>query len=233
MTKRHPGARRTRPEEEAPDPFLERTVALGEWASENRNLLSVAGVLLALIIGGIWYYVQSRERMITQAEVRLSEIRQTLALGEPAVARAELDAFVERFRGTPPAAEARLLMGEVLLESGEAARAVEVLEPVGRNPASGPLAVQAAFLLGKAYDEAGRLDDAERIYLEIAEAADLNFQVWDALQYAARIRADRGELGGAAELYREILDSMDEDDPARSVYEMRLAEIEARAGAGS
>ena len=54
---------------------------------------------------------------------------------------------------------------------------------------------------------------------------DLDFQVRDALQSAARIRADNGDATGAIELYERVLSEMDENDFDRGIFEMRIEEL--------
>ncbi|MCJ7626762.1 MAG: hypothetical protein MUO50_00095, partial [Longimicrobiales bacterium] len=66
---------------------------------------------------------------------------------------------------------------------------------------------------------------AEILFLRISNTAELPFQVQEALSGAARIRTTAGDLVGAAELYEDVLSSLDEGDPQRDYWEMRLAEV--------
>ena len=72
-----------------------------------------------------------------------------------------------------------------------------------------------------AYEEAASWDQAEFVYLRVADEAELSFQVREALTDAARIRMARGDRAGAIELYDRILDDLEETDPSRGLYEMR------------
>jgi hypothetical protein len=49
--------------------------------------------------------------------------------------------------------------------------------------------------------------------------------VRNALQSAARIRADNGDAAGAIELYERVLSDMEENDIDRGVFEMRIEEL--------
>ncbi len=117
-----------------------------------------------------------------------------------------------------------MLLGELYLAGNEAEQALAVLEPMAESPRE-PLELQAASLLAAAYEQEGRWADAEATYLRIADRSELDFQVRDALAAAARIRAAQGNATGAAELYRRILDGLDEDALDRGIWEMRLAEV--------
>ena len=49
----------------------------------------------------------------------------------------------------------------------------------------------------------------------------------NALDAAARIRRDQGNLDGAVALYERLMDTFDEADPRRGLYRMRIQEIES------
>jgi hypothetical protein len=55
----------------------------------------------------------------------------------------------------------------------------------------------------------------------------MTFQIREALAGAARVRAGRGDFAGAAELYQEVLATMEDDDPERAYWEMRFQEASA------
>jgi len=97
---------------------------------------------------------------------------------------------------------------------------------------SEPLGLQVAVLLAKAHEERGRLEEAERLLLRVADRADLDFQVRDALDGAARLRVLEGNFIGAVELYQRILETIDEDAPERGIYEMRVGEFRLKAEQG-
>ena len=120
--------------------------------------------------------------------------------------------------------EARLVLGELYLESGDPQQALAVLEPIGQRPGS-PVELQGARLLAQAYEQEGRWDEAEDTYLSIASRSDLDFQIRDALVAAARIRSAQGDGDGAIELYEEVLEDLDQNSPERGQYEMRIEEI--------
>lgn len=227
MTKRHPSSRRRSKSEGHPDDaFVAKTLAFGDWARENTGALIVAAAVLAVLLWGIVYYVGYREDLRTQATGELEAIHQTIGMGDPEAAKQELGRFLERYGDTDLALEARILLAEQYLRTRETAQAVSTLEPATRSLGT-PLAVQAGFLLAAAYEEDGQPQQAEETYLRLAEQADLQFQVRNALEDAARIRVARGDLEGAAELYRRLLGTFEQGEQGRGTYEMRLAEVES------
>lgn len=229
--KRHPSSRR-RPEDkkkEAEDVFVEKVVESWEWAKANTQILIVVGVVLVVVVAGVVYYTNYRTSVEDQAVARLEQVQQTLSFGEPEAARAELQQYIDRFQGTVYALEARVLQGELLLEQDDSEAAMDVLAPAVQAMDNEPIGIQAAFLMAAAYEEAGRLEDAERLYLRIADTSDMGFQVREALADAARIRSDAGDHQGAVDLLTDVLATLDEESPERQMWEMRLAEARARA----
>jgi predicted negative regulator of RcsB-dependent stress response len=226
MTQRHPGQRRavTEREELDEDVFVARILEIGNWLKSNQQILTISIVVLVIAAASLLYYRSYRATLTEQAANQLEQIQQSVALGDQAGAKDALILFVDRFAGTPYAGEARMLLGEIYLATGESEQALAVLEPMAESPRD-PLELQAASLLGAAYEQQGRWADAEATYLRIADRSELDFQVRDALASAARIRSSQGNASGAAELYRRILEGLDENAPDRGAWEMRLAEV--------
>lgn len=226
---RHPTSRRKREEKkEAEDVFVEKVLNLTAWARKNSQVLVLAGIALVVVIAGTWYYLNYRTTLRQQAIAQLEEVQQSVGFGDRETAKAELYQYIDRFRDTPYAMEARLVLGQVLLDDDNPSEASEVLAPAVQAMERQPIGIQAAFLLASAYEQEGRADEAERLFLRISNAAELGFQIREALAHAARIRTSNGQYSGAAELYEDILATLDEADPERAVWEMRLAEVSAK-----
>lgn len=225
MSQRHPGTRRVaHGSGDEEDAFIARILGLSAWARGNQQLLTVAAVIGVLAILGGLYFVNYRSQLNSQAAQQLEAIHQSISIADTEGAKIDLATFLDRFGGTVYEGEARMVLGELYLESGDAQQALAVLEPIGSSPRS-PVEFQAASLLGAAYEEEERWDDAEDVYLTIANRSELNFQVRNALASAARIRAAQGDAEGAIELYERVLADLEENSPERSVWEMRIQEI--------
>lgn len=223
-------ARRARPKEsqqaEPDDKFIAATLEATAWAKRNTQKL-VIGIAAVVVLGlVIAYYVGFRQSTETRAANSLEEIQQTLALGDPESAKGRLAQFLDQFGGTPSAGEARLTLAQLYLQTGDPEEAVQVLAPMARD-LSAPINQQGAYLLAQAYEDEGRFDAAEDLYLRIANQADLEFQVRDALQAAARIRTRNGDFDGALNLLEELMAGLEPGDPLRPEIEMRIAELEA------
>jgi predicted negative regulator of RcsB-dependent stress response len=232
MARRHTSTRPVRPSgpSDPDDVFLENTLVLSTWAQRHRQYLVL--IALAVAVGGIFslYYINYRGGHLQLAAIELERVQQGAAFGDTTTAKAELAQYVESFGNTPYGDEARLLLGQLYLESEQADEAATVLADAA--DVSEPLGLQVAVLLAKAHEERGQLEEAERLLLRVADRADLDFQVRDALEGAARLRVLDGNLTGAVELYQRILETIDEGAPERGIYEMRVRELRLKTEAG-
>jgi len=229
---KHPGSRKTRPQSasEPDDVFVARVLHLGKWAEANQQLLTVLIVVAAILMAGLVYYRSYRSSLNVQAAQQLELVYQTASIQDMEGAVNELTTFLERFSGTAYEGEARLVLGEIYLRDGRSEQAQAVLEPLGSSPRR-PIELQGASLLAAAYEQVGRQQEAEQIYLTIASRSDLDFQVRNALAAAARIRSDRGDVAGAIQLFEQAIEGLEEDSPERGLYEMRIAELRAGTNA--
>ena len=209
---------------DADDSFVVGVLEVTNWARANQQLMTVGGVLLAILIAGGFYYMNFRSQMNERAAESLETIYQSISINDTEGAKIDLATFLDQFGSTAYEGEARLVLGELYLESGDPQQALAVLEPIGQRPGS-PVALQSATLLAQAYEQEGRWEEAEDTYLSIADRSDLDFQVRDALVAAARIRSAQGDGEGAIELYEEVLGALDENAPNRGQFEMRIEEI--------
>ena len=219
------------PDTDPDDKFIATTIEVTAWARNNTQKLVIGGTGLAIILVLVVYYVGFRSTMEVQATNELDQIQQTIALGDVDAARGRIGQFLDRYGNTPSAGEARMMLGQLHLEVGDADLAVEVLAPMARD-LTNPLNVQAAFLLAAAYEDQGRFEDGEDLYMRIANRADLDFQVRDALTGAARMRTLLGNYSGALNLMQEIHAGMESGDPDRAEVEMRIAELTELEKAG-
>jgi predicted negative regulator of RcsB-dependent stress response len=225
MAKRSPKGSRAAHKD---DELSARILEFMGWARQNSTVLVIFGVILAVVVGGVFYYVSFESDLEERAVSELETIQATVASGNADAARAELAQFLERFGGTDVAPEARLTLGRLHLEGDQPEQAARVLE--GSSRAIGePLGTEIHLLLAKAHEAAGQLQEAEEVFLEVADDARLDFQRQDALADAARVRTLQGNAAGAAELYGRILEGMDEGDPERGRFELLQAEARAEA----
>ena len=225
---RHPSARRVhRANVDGDDVFVTGVLESSVWIKQHGRKLIIAGIVLAVAITAILYTRSSRASTEARATNELNNVRASVATGNLPVAIREAESFIARFGGTSSGDEARLLAAELHLRSNQATQAIEVLEPVAGD-LDEPYGFNGAMLLAAAHEAANQPNEAEQVYLRIGQNARFDFQRNAGLENAARIREGKNDAAGAAELYQRILDSLEETDPQRGVYQLRLGEVQAQ-----
>ncbi len=208
----------------ADDAFTARILEFYLWSRQRTQVLVVGVAVLVVLVVGTIYWINQRNAQLDRAAAELDGIQQLARFGDQGEARAQLTIFIDRFDGTPHEVEARLNLAELELEADSYDAAIEALEPVAPN-FSGPLNVQATFLLGLAYEQAERWDEAASVFAELQRRAEFQFQRSEAGEGLVRARLALGDTAAAAETYRTLISEFEEGDAQRAYYEMRLAEL--------
>ncbi len=229
MTPRHPTSRRV--QREAPpeeDAFVAKVLETSSWAREHSRLITITLIVVAIVVVGFLYYRNQSVRLRDRAETELSQVRTSALSGNAALAVRDLEAYLQRFGNTATAPEARLLLAKAYLETGEAAKAVDLLKEQATDLTSAT-GVEAAMLMGAAQEAAGEAEQAIATYVRVGDRAPADYQKASALEDAARVRFEQGDAAGAVEIYDRILQILPADSPDRQVIELRKAEAAARA----
>lgn len=229
---KHPSARRVHRSSSDEDGFLTGVLESSAWAKKNGRALLIGGIAVLVVLFGLLYVRGVNASKNEKANSELATVRATVQSGNIQLARQDLERFVNSYEGTGPGDEAKLMLGQVQLESNQPKEAITTLRDLAGDPKA-PLGFSAALLLGAAYEADNQPKQAEDLYLSVADKAEFKFQKVQALDRAARVRVNNNNPQGAAELYERILGQFESDDPARNEFEMRLAEIRAQGTAST
>lgn len=229
MSKRYPNAPKRDKKVSDDDAFVAGVLEASGWAQKNQQTLIAVGAAIAIVGAVLWYMSSNAARTRDAALVELEQVTAVANTGDPEQAKAELIAFLDRFGGTPYADEARLTLATLYLETDLPAQALATLEDANSGPRD-PMGPQFIALEAKAHEEAGALDQAEASYMRLAELANHDFQRRTALEDAARVRGERGDYAGAAQVWSDLADELESSDTQKGVYLMRAAEMRELAG---
>ncbi|HWK90227.1 MAG TPA: tetratricopeptide repeat protein [Longimicrobium sp.] len=205
-----------------------RTAEAVAWARRNVRTIVVATALLGAAVLGLIIWKVSEANKATRAAGAFLSLQQDPSISTPAGA-AKIEAFIRANGGTMEADEARMMLAEVRLRGNQARQAIPPAREVADG--GGPLAVQAAMLLGDAHFQAGERAAAVAAYERAAKMARLEMHKFEALNQAAQVHENAGAFGEAARLYERMLQQAEKGSPRATVIEMRLTEARARAGA--
>ncbi|HEX7118736.1 MAG TPA: tetratricopeptide repeat protein [Longimicrobiales bacterium] len=226
---RHPNARRVHHGAADPDDaFVARLLETTAWARNHSRALTFAGIALVVAIVATVYYRNFQATARAAADAQFAVVQQTVASGNHALAIRDLEDFLTTYGATPAAAHARVLLAQSYMAEGDPQKAIAAVEPLAGSIGEG-MGTTAALLKAAALEASDRVDDAEALYLRIADRARYDYERKDALDAAARIRMERGDAAGAAQLYERLVELSDEGSGDRAVFELRLAEARTRA----
>lgn len=204
-----------------------RAAELAQWARRNAKVvLTIAGIVAVLVIGYV-YYRMDRARRGGEAAAQYLALSQNPTVATAAGA-AQVEQFIRKHEGSLEADEARMLLAEIRMNSGQPKQAVQALLPMTEK--DGPLAAQGAMMLGAAHAQAGDRAAAIKAFEKAAETAQAPYQRVEALGQAALMHEQNNDFKGAAAIYTRLLADADEGSPQATVLQMRLTEAQARAG---
>jgi len=215
------------------DRFVAAIMQAATWAQRNSRALILALGAAAILIFGVKYFMDYRQRVQAAASDQLRNIRTQLQTGNPDQVVDQLRNFLVQFGDAPNAKEARVLLAQSLLEVNRASEAIEPARRAMDGLGDDILSMRAAFLLGAAFEETGDTSAAIATYEDIGRSVDFRIQRTRGLEAAARLLAARGDLARAVEIYEQLREMTPSEAPARSFYEMRAAELRERAEEGS
>lgn len=221
-----------RPSSQAPsggnadDAFTANVLRFWGWARNRTELLVAAVVVVILLGGGLFYFMNQQRQERAAAAAELETIQQSMPFADREELTGDLRDFLARYGGTPYAVEARLVLGEILLEQGSTSEAISTLSEVAPSFRD-PLRLQATILLAVAYEEAEEWDDAADVYGQLREEAEFPYQRHDAAEGLARVHLAQGDTSAAVEVYRQLLQEIDAESEERDYVDMRLAELQS------
>lgn len=211
---------------------LEQLLEAHAWIQAHSRAVIAGAVGLGLIAAaGVYYFGYTRE-IESSALLELERVRETVASGNTSLAINDLQRFLTQYGSTNAAREGRLMLASEFLKANRPQEAIETVSELAQGPARGPLAARAALLAGAAMQTQGDTAAAIQHYLRIADRLPMDYLKQEALASAARLQDLHGDYAAAAGTYRKLLEIIPEESVERPVYEVRLAEMEARARAG-
>ncbi len=179
---------------------------------------------VAIVAGGVWFWMSARERRENFAERALQGARTSAEAGNLPLATSDLARLVSTYGGTRAAQEATLLLAQVRLVQNQAPLAVTDLT---RFVASGPreeFRGPANGLLGNALEETGQFPEASKAYQAAASATPYNGIKAQYLLDAARTAQVAGDTAGAAKIYERVVADFNGTSGAVEA-EVRLGEL--------
>lgn len=176
-----------------------------EWMTRHRRALGIGVGGLVVLILVVWFAVASGKRKEAFALQALEGARTSMDAGNLPLAQNELQRVIDTYRGTDAALQATLSLNVVRMQSNQHELASQDLQALLDRVSSGPVAAQAAHLLGIALENQGKSSEAADAFERSSELSTLTFEKADALLHVARARTAAGDSAAAIAALERIL----------------------------
>lgn len=225
------------------DAFAASTAETISWAVENRSLLVVTGIILALvvaIVGGTWAYIQYRDQQAqTQLASAIKKYNEPIRPpGVPAtpdvpsfgsnqerakVTNADFTGIADKYSHTQSAAVARYFAGITARDMGDKATAEKDLQEVSESRYP-QIASLAKLALAAVYHDSGRNQQAIDLYKQLIDHPTVSVGKSTAQFALASLYESTAQPDQAKHLYEQ----MQKESPGTMVAQManqRLQEL--------
>jgi predicted negative regulator of RcsB-dependent stress response len=203
--------------------FEDGADGLLDWARVNARMLTIAGVAVVVVGGGLLVWKKTRDTQAERADTALMAARQTHASGNLPLAKTDLERLVQRYGSTSAGRQASLLLAQIAYDQGKPDDGLRALEGV---PTSGPLGPAALALRGAGLEQQGKFEEAARQYVQASSEANVESE-----KNAYKARAAKAYTAAAkpAEAERLWVELQNSGDPFYAEEaDLRLGEIRAK-----
>jgi predicted negative regulator of RcsB-dependent stress response len=209
-----------------------RTQSFTEWLQANSRLAGIGAVIVVVGAAGYWFYLRSAEIKRQNADRGLSQAKQSLSAGNPALAESDLQKVAARYKGTAAGAQAALLLAQLEFNQNKVAEGLKVLEPYQGGTAAGPNLAAVWALTGDGQLGSGKPDDAAKSYQKAADATAFPGEKAIYLSKSARALGLAGKDAEARTLWEKL--AADPNAlPVHNEAEVRLGELAAKSAGKS
>jgi predicted negative regulator of RcsB-dependent stress response len=190
------------------------------WVQEHSRQLLIGAVAVAALAGGFALYDRNRASEAQRAEQALSAAERSVYSGNLPLAQSDLRKVVERYKGTPAADRANLLMAQVLYDQGKYAEGIKQLEAL---TGSKSLGASAEGLTATGYEALGKYKEAADHFGRAAAASTFDVDRANFKASAARAFTSAGDAASAKKIWTEL--ATDPAGPAAGEARVRLGEL--------
>jgi tetratricopeptide (TPR) repeat protein len=202
------------------------------WIKANERRLTVAGGVLVVLAGAVWFGISAKARRETFARRELDTARLSAESGNLPLAASDLARIVSTYGSTDAGQEASLLLAQVRLLEPKAELAVSELREFIAGGPQAQYRAPAYGILGTALEQVGQFGAAGQAYEDGAAASEYTLVAARLLLDAGRAYMVAADTAAAVRVYQRILDQYGTTG-AGAEARLRLAELRHYEEAGA
>lgn len=200
--------------------------SIGEWISLHRAQLGWGALALAVVMGGGWYYHRSQALKAERAEKAYYQARQEAALGNSALAAADLRKMAERYAGTRAAILGRISLAQMDYEQKKFKEGIAELKTAeGQVTPGDDFAASVHALEANGYEELKDLAKAADQYRLASETARFPNDKNRYRAYQARALMVAGKRAESLAIWEDL--AKDDASPFALEAKLRIGELQA------
>lgn len=191
--------------------------------------LAIGAIVVAAVAGGLLLWRLSGHQKNVRAENALAQATNALYSGNRPLAESDLVSLADRYRDTPAGVEGAMVLAQFHFEDSRWNDGLKVLEAALQSSAAGNFKAPIDALMGGAYADMTKYDEAAKSYQAAADAAGYPAARDIYLASAARVLTLAGKKDEARKIWEAL--SKNPDSPQVSEAKVRLGELEAAPAA--
>jgi predicted negative regulator of RcsB-dependent stress response len=197
-----------------------------DWFQLYSKQATWAAIGLVVLAGGGWFYMRSRDLKAERAEKAYYTALRSQTAGNLPLAESDLKKMIQRYDGTPAAAQARLQLAQIMYDQGKIQQGVDELklaeDKTGSDEryGSGTHLVMAAGL-----EQLKKFREAAEQYEKAAKIARFDADRQRYMSLAANAYLNGGDTAKAKQIWTDL--GADSKGVVAGEARVRLGEISA------
>lgn len=206
-------------------PVLGRSDSAGDLWQRHGKLVLALALTLAVLVAGWYVWTSTRDRQRVRAEAAYFEAQQTMASGNTTAGRTGLQNVATRYADTPAGVQSTIFLAQLDFDEKKYAEGIRKLEQAAGRGAAKAYRSSIYGLVGSAYEEQGKWNEAATNFRRAAEEAQIETDRLTMRANEARIYTKSGRLEDARRLWSEMAE--DPSGPMAGEARVRLGELQA------
>jgi len=199
--------------------------SIGDWLLLHKREVTWAAIVVAALLGGLWFYQRSQSIKAQRAESAYFQARQSAAAGNLPLAVSDLQKVVTRYEGTRAGTQAALSLAQAFYFQKKFKEGIAALKKAESNsPEESRASIHVLQAAG--YEELKDFLAAAEQYNLAAKATEFPVDKAKYQASAAREYAVAGKPEEARRIWAEL--AKDDTKPEAAEARVRLGELTAK-----
>ena len=206
----------------------DRTESLMDWFQLHSREFTWGAVTVVVLAAGGWFYMRSRDLKAERAEKAYYTAIRSQGAGNLPLAESDLRKMIQRYDGTPAAAQARLQLAQILYDQGKVQAGVDELklaeDKIGSDEEYG---AGVHLVLAAGLEQLKKFKEAGEQYEKASKAARFDADRQRYMSLAASAYMSGGDTNKAKQIWTDL--GADSKGAVAGEARVRLGELTATA----